>query len=233
MGIVLITLIIGVASLAMAGVPAVTNCTVTRTDVTGVKAVIFVAPGADAEARLDVAYAWLNYPNVPVTTVEDPPGSGIWVVPMLDATIEVIVMDGSSTPEVIKNYPRASITLVNAAPSGGSGLFPCSGGNIADYDTGDAGDTQFQNPLSAGGWSLDNTSVAINGNVIPGSVNVNFNSSDSNGDGILDGVDVQAFASDYFAYPGVYNFKSDLNFDGILNGADLTKFTTFYFDRGC
>jgi hypothetical protein len=224
MGIAVITLIIGAGSLAMAGIPDVNNCQVTRTDQTGVKAVIFVVPGEDANARFDEAYAWPNYPTVPIPQVGGLP-------PRLDATIEVIVKDGVTPPEFVANYPRQNITLVSAGVGTEPGMFACTAGNIADADTDEFGYTQFQNPLSVGGLSTGPMSVAILGSVIPGSVDIIFNSTDNNGDGKLDGVDLQAFTADYFS--PVYNFRSDLEFDGIISGADLQKFAAFYFDRGC
>lgn len=58
-------------------------------------------------------------------------------------------------------------------------------------------------------------------NRVPAPVNVSYNSSDINGDGVINLTDVQIFASDYF---GAYTYRSDFNYD---QEVDLVDFSIF------
>jgi hypothetical protein len=232
MGIFAITLFVGAASLAMAGVPDVNNCTATRTDDVHGKAVLFVVPGLSAGSTFDTAIEWANYPL-------DPP-SGVHVE--IDATIEVIVKDGATPPVVIANYPFEDIWVVNPDIDGlgpETGLFACDGGNTADASTDVLGYTEFRNPMSAGGFSTGLSTVVINGNAVPGGVDVSYNSSDNDGNGTLNGIDLQAFTNDFFDFQpppvgtSTYEFKSDLYLDGLIDGTDLATFAANFFGKGC
>ena len=79
--------------------------------------------------------------------------------------------------------------------------------------------TQFQTPLQAGGASLADTRVLINGNALANTLPVSYNSPDLNGDGGVNLTDVQIFAGDFFAVG--YAFRADLFFDNIVNLSDL------------
>jgi hypothetical protein len=129
-----------------------------------------------------------------------------------DATISVVVNDG--TPVAIANYPFEDIWLESVD----GGMIACTGGATADASTDAAGMTQFQTPLQAGGWSMANARVVINGNAIPGTVSLGFNSPDIDGSGAVNLTDVQLFAGDFF---GAYSFRSDLFYDSVVNLSDL------------
>ena len=169
MGIFTITLIVCAASLAIAGVPDVTQCSATS--------------GHAGFAVL------MNVPNGngnPFTAAGSGSGS-------IDATITVVVNDG--TPAAIANYPFEDIWLESI----GGGMVACTGGATADASTDALGMTQFQTPLQAGGSDFGNSIVLINGIAIPGSVALGFNSPDIDGSGAVNLTDVQIFAGDFFA----------------------------------
>ncbi len=190
MGIFAITLIVCAASLATAGVPDVTQCSATVN-----------------HSGFAVVY---NVPNGNGNGFDAAVGAGGAV----DATITVVVNDG--TPAPIANYPFEDVWIESLD----GGMVACTGGATADASTDALGMTQFQNPLQAGGWSLANTIVLINGNQIPGSVSIGYNSPDLDGSGAVNLTDVQLFAGD-FTTPATYDFRSDLFFDAIVNLSDL------------
>ena len=187
MGIFTITLIVCAASLALAGVPDVNQCSATS--------------GHAGFAVL------MNVPNGngnPFTAA----GPGV-----TDATITVVVNDG--TPAAIANYPFEDIWLESVD----AGMVACVGGATADASTDALGVTQFQTPLQAGGWSLADSRVLINGQAIPGTIALGHNSPDLDGSGAVNLTDVQIFAGDFFDV--AYNFRSDLFFDATVNLSDL------------
>jgi len=190
MGIFAITLIVCAASLATAGVPDVTKCSATT-----------------GHAGFAVLY---NVPNGNGNDFTAAVGAGGGV----DATITVVVNDGVPAP--IANYPFEDIWIESVD----GGMVACTGGSTADASTDALGITQFQNPLQAGGWSLSDTVVLINGNQVPGTVAIGYNSPDLDGSGAVNLTDVQLFAGD-FTTPATYDFRSDLFFDAIVNLSDL------------
>jgi hypothetical protein len=229
MGIFAITLIIGAASLAMAGVPDVNNCTATRAYTGPEKLVVEVVPGGSADNPIDEAVVF-------VPAQPNPPGTGVTQT-IQDGTITVTVMDGAVPPVAIVNYPRQDVWLVNTGNPGEAGLLPCTGGATADDETDVNGVTEFRNPVSGGGYTTALTTVIINGNAVPGTINLSFNSPDSNGDGFINGIDLQAFSADFYGYalvppPSTYNFRGDLFFDGVVTGADLQNFAS-HFGKTC
>ena len=169
MGIFVITLIVGAASLAMAGVPDVTQCEAT-TAFDG--AVVMNSPDGNGRPFTDAR----------ALGEADP----------VDATITLTVRDGAGV--VIANYPSEDMWL----DSVDGGVSICPGGSVADASTDVNGMTEFQDPLRAGGWSLGGTRVLINGNALINSVNLNFNSPDVNGNLVVNVTDVQLFAEDFF-----------------------------------
>jgi hypothetical protein len=98
-------------------------------------------------------------------------------------------------------------------------MVACVGGATSDASTDVDGMTQFQNALQAGGASLADTRVLINGNAIPGDLPVSYNSSDIDGSGAVNLTDVQIFAGDFFDVS--YQFLSgpgSPGLDGFSNG---------------
>ena len=191
MGIFTITLIVCAASLATAGVPDVTQCT----------AELLGTPPGFA--------VLMNVPN----GNGNPFTAAVSVGGVTDATITVTVNDGVPAP--IANYPSEDIWIESVD----GGMVACIGGATADASTDAFGMTQFQTPLQAGGYSLADTKVFINGLGIPGTVGVGYNSPDIDGSGAVNLSDVQIFAGDFFDV--AYNFRSDLFFDATVNLSDL------------
>lgn len=189
MGIFTITLIVCAASLATAGVPDVNECSATS-----------------AHAGFAVLYNVPNGNGNPFTAAVGGGGT-------VDATITVVVNDG--TPAPIANYPFEDIWLESVD----GGMVACTGGATADASTDALGVTDFQTPLQAGGFSLADTRVLINGLAIPGTVALGYNSPDIDGSGAVNLTDVQLFAGDFFDV--AYNFRSDLFFDAVVNLSDL------------
>ena len=220
MGIFAITLMVCSASLALAGIPDVTMCSSNRwMDSSGFdRGILLVVPGSAAD-----------HPFTAAVEVGQPVGAPQVV---FDATIEVIVRDGSGT--AIANYPAEDIWIECPAapnpvgdPDTAVGLQACIGGAIADQSTDVTGYTLFQNPKFMGGQSFGDTRVVINGNGLLNTVNVSYNSPDVDGDGVVNLVDLQAFTADFFDAP-VYHYRSDFFYDGIVNLIDLPQMAKFY-----
>ena len=211
MGIFAITLIVCSASLAMAGIPDAGECDSSRVNQGGVKAIVFVAPGSEADAPFDEA-------------VEDGHPYPLPQV-IIDATIEVTVRDGAGVE--IANYPNEDIWIECPSapnpvgdPDTSVGLMACTGGAIADQSTDVNGYTFFQAPKFAGGQSYGPTRVVINGNGLSNTVDVSYNSTDIDGDGVVNLIDLQAFTADFFSDP-IYHFRSDFFYDSKVNLIDL------------
>jgi len=192
MGILTITLIIGAASLAMAGVPDVTQCTATRAYVGPEFCVLLNVPDGNGAAFTDAVKV----------------GGGV-----VDATITLIVKDGAGV--AIANYPFEDAWIESVD----GGMVACVGGATADASTDVNGMTQFQTPLQAGGSSLADTRVLINGNALANTIGVGYNSPDLDASGAVNLTDVQIFATDFFDVS--YKFRSDLFFDNVVNLSDL------------
>ncbi|RKX28770.1 MAG: hypothetical protein DRP71_17015 [Verrucomicrobia bacterium] len=194
MGIFVITLIVGAASLAMAGVPDVTQCEASRAYAGPERTVVMNVPDGNGKSFTEAVKV----------------GGGD-----ADATITLIVRDGAGVP--IANYPFEDCWLESVD----GGMVACVGGTTADASTDVDGMTEFQNPLLAGGSSLADTRVIINGNSLINTLPVSYNSPDLNGDGGVNLTDVQIFAGDFFAVG--YAFRADLFFDNIVNLSDLPR----------
>ena len=142
----------------------------------------------------------------------------------MDATIEVYIRNNAGQP--LDGIAAENIWLDDP------GLNFCAGGNIADFDTGDngvAGYTEFALAPCGGGCS-DN--LTLGGYLAPGTpFNENslpflrVNSPDTNGDLVVDLIDLSAFAAAYFA-PATYCF--DFFWDGEMGLQDLALFAQHY-----
>ena len=199
MGIFTITLIVGAASLAMAGVPDVNQCETDRAYQGAEYAVVRCLPNGGGEPF----------------TAAVAQGGGV-----VDATISVIVKDGAGVPIVF--YPFEDIWLESAD----AGMVACAGGANANGSTDANGYTEWVNPLRAGGSSFGSTQVVINGNAVPQALAVGYNSADLDGSGVVNLSDVQFFATDYYAIS--YVFRSDLFYDGIVNLSDIPYMASGY-----
>jgi hypothetical protein len=197
MGIFMCTLILGVASFALAGVPAPDNCEADMPNYAGGGALsLFNLPNGGGSA---------------FTAAQMADGSEV------DATIEVIIRDGNNA--VIPQYPAEDLWLESVD----GGMVACIGGATADFDTDANGVTSWATPLNAGGYSTANATVMIAGDALTGPgglMALHFNSADITGDGVVNLTDVGNFAAIYF---GPYDFAGDFFADGQLNLLDVGR----------
>jgi hypothetical protein len=201
MGLFMCTLILGVASFAMAGVPELGNC----------------------------EGAYLNHDGSAVSLFNLPNGGGsdfgsaqLADGTVVDATISVIIRDGNNDP--IPGFPAEDLWLASAD----GGMVPCVGGVSADGDTDADGITDWTNALNAGGYSTANCHIMVSGDAITGGANsgvfaLYFNSADMNGDGTVNLADVGSFSTVFY---GSYDFSADFFADGVLNLSDVGRLAT-------
>ncbi len=138
-----------------------------------------------------------------------------------DATIEVYIRNNAG--QALEGIAADNIWLEE------SGINFCPGGNIADSDTDATGYTEFALAPCGGGCS-DN--LTLGGYLAPGTpFNENslpflrVNSPDTNGDLVVDLIDLSAFAEAYFV-PATYCF--DFFWDGEMGLQDLALFAQHY-----
>ncbi len=180
---------------------------------------------AFAQWYLNPSHAEIAYEGTETLSLHtNPDGSGISFThaylpdgQTADATITLFVFDDSGNR--IADFPSEDIWL----QANDGGMTQCTGGGTSpDEDTGADGTTHWTTPLSAGGYSEGLLQVYINGDALTSSagLNIRTNSSDINGDLVVNLVDVGIFATDFF---GVYNYRSDFVCNGNLDLADVGK----------
>lgn len=130
------------------------------------------------------------------------------------ATVEVY-LDAGCGDSAIANYPFQDIWLDDA---GDGGLALCTGGSVADANTGADGRTTISGSLFAGGATAAML-VYIAGSALSSDpLDIQAVSPDMNGDLRVDLQDIAAFAATYF---GVYDSRADFDFNGVLNLGDI------------
>ncbi len=195
MGVLMVALVVGAASFAMAGVPDLQKSTATMATVGKTLSLYNLPTGAGSPFTEAVAF-----------------GGAVF-----DATISITLLDGLDQP--IENYPFEDITL--SCTDGTNSYVACTGRGSADADTDALGHTQFQNPLPAGGWADADTDVMIAGVALTsGSVALRMNSADISGDGVVDLADVGMFST---IFSGTYSYGADFNYDGAVDLADVGR----------
>jgi hypothetical protein len=136
-----------------------------------------------------------------------------------DATIQLLLRNADNQP--IPDFPQEDMWIL-PTPDAAGNFFACTNGTIADNDTDDAGRTQWQLPMNAGGFTdlaADITQCYISGAALVGpGLALGYNSCDLTGDGNVNLSDIGLFSQDFY---GAYNFRSDFIFDGILNLSDI------------
>jgi len=198
-GIAVIALLVGAASLASATTPDLSLSTSSRADAGAETAVVFNLPdgsGAAFSEAVSESYA------------------------PIDATISVTLLNASGIP--VPNFPMEDLYLVNDDGSEFGGLMVCGGFATADANSDANGTTQWADPLAAGGNSAALTVIMVSGAPLESSAGeaVSFNSTDINGDLEVDLVDVVQFSQDF---AGGYAFRSDFVYDGLLDLVDVIK----------
>ena len=188
----LLVLLVSATAVAQTGIPDLNQSTLERDD-TGPSALsIMVVPDGSGP---------------PLTQAVRPDGT------IASAGLTATVRDGANFP--VANFPFEDLWL----ESFDGDLAPCIGGTTADANTDINGQTRFETPLRAGGWTEGPLLLMLNGMAIVGSeVAIRINSPDSNGDGAVNMTDLATFAADYH---GAYHFRSDFNFDGSIDLGDV------------
>jgi hypothetical protein len=187
--------------LAFGGVPDINNCSIaTRTTV---DVSVLLCPACDGYAYSAAQVFGGTY---------------------TDATIEVYIRDGAGLP--VAGVPADDIYIDH------TGLVWCPDGNIADFDTDPTGYTEFALPSCGGGCA---TGFQLNGflgtpvgtpfiqNPVP---HIQYNSPDTNGDLVVDLVDLQWFAAAYLTGP--YTYCADYFWDGVMDLRDLQIMAAHY-----
>ena len=198
----LVCSIVGMASLAVAGIPDLSNSTASTA--AGVLTVsVETLPTGDGR------------PLNAARTSNGTPGN----TALIDATITLIVRDGNGDP--IYLYPSEDLWLQTTA----GGLKLCPGGSVADFSTDVNGRTSFSRALFGGGHSeTEQTVVVINGSPLVGSnMNIRFNSPDISGDLKVDLTDTVTYAADAL-HPLPYHYRSDMLFDSQINLSDTVLY---------
>jgi hypothetical protein len=200
LGVFLVTLVVGAASFAMAGVPDLQYSTATRAHVGAYSVSLFNLPNAGGSA---------------FTAANRLPADGGGTV---DATISLTLLDGLSV--AIENFPLEDMTL-RCDDGLGQAMIPCVGGVVANANTDAAGYTQWQNPLRAGAWGDANTEILISGAPLTsGTVALKMNSADIDGSGTVNLVDVGLFSGIFY---GSYSYGADFNYDGAVSLPDVGR----------
>ncbi len=197
MGIFAITLMVGAASFATAGIPDLDQSVSSRAYTGPEAAVMFNMPNAGGTAF--TAARILTGP--------------------VDATVTLVLKDGLGA--FIANFPFEDMWLQAAD----GGMVPCTGGSTADFNTDVVGETSWVNPMAAGGFSQSLTEVMISGIALTSSAGelISHNSADINGDGVVNLSDIPSFVGDL---NGAYNFRSDFAFDGLVNLSDVVRMSS-------
>jgi len=188
----------GIASMAVAGIPDLTLSTATT-----------VAP---AQVSL---FSVPNGTGKPLTQAKVI-SSGT----LVDATITVTLRDGNGDP--IYLYPAEDLWLETNA----GGMVHCNGGTRAAFNTNASGQTTFVGPFNAGKQSNrtggEKTVVMVSGSALSGSLlDILFNSPDIDGNLIVNLSDTVLYATDA---KGAYNYRSDFYFDNLINLSDTVLY---------
>jgi hypothetical protein len=196
-GIFACTLMIGVATFAMAGVPDLQESTAAPTWNSGLMS-LYNLPNGGGQAFNQARY-WDGA-----------------VSQIVDAEITLTVLDSSLNPVAV--YPFEDMWL----ESRDGGMFLCPGGSVADASTDVNGVTHWTVPLRTGGYSTDLLQVMINGAALTSDAGmaIMVNSADINGSGQVELGDVTIFSGDFF---GAYNYRSDFSYDTDINLLDVTR----------
>ncbi|MFH1843923.1 MAG: hypothetical protein ABIF77_12025 [bacterium] len=179
---------------------------------------------ANADWGYDCFVSTAATQQVSVFTVPDGSGDPLteafaWGGSRMDATVTVELWSWSGYP--LEGFPPEDLWLDTTRGS----LTLCQpNGSMADGPTDANGVTTFSGSLRAGGATdpaLEFTRVVVNGDpcsLYP--VDIQFNSPDLNGNGVVNLTDVILFTGHFF---GAYNYAADYFWDGQINLSDLAK----------
>lgn len=197
-GLFVCSLVMGLAPLAMAGIPDLTLSTATTAATAQVS--VYTLPNGNGRG-LDEAKTISSS-----TTV--------------NATITLTLLDGNGDPIFL--YPNEDLWLETTL----GGLALCPGGSIADANTNALGQTTWSGSVFGGKQSnrtaAEKTVVVISGNPLNGSqLDILFNSPDIDGNLVVNLSDTVLYAQNA---TGSYNYRSDFFFDGSVNLSDTVLY---------
>jgi hypothetical protein len=180
------------------------------------------------------ATAWANVPDPAECVIEidaSAVGASIFSLPLgtgkpftearasggalVDATITLTVNDGFGDP--IFAYSFEDMWLESEL----GGLKYCPGGTQPSGSTDINGQTTWEDPMQAGGFTAsgENAVIMIGGQPVPAAVQLRFNSADISGDLLVNLTDIQAFAP--ALQPGGYNYRADFDHNLVINLTDV------------
>ena len=200
MGLFACALIIGMAVSATAGVPDLQTTTANT---------FYHTPVVDGGLGGTEILSLYSVPNSTGKGFDEMFAPGAVVQ---DGTINIVLRDGFGI--AIANFPFEDMWIASAD----NGMIPCGGTATADLSTNALGETRWQNPLFAGGYSEALCIVYINGDALTsnGGLAVTFNSGDISGDGVVNLTDAGFFTG----FLGTTTYAGDYNNDGGVNVQD-------------
>jgi hypothetical protein len=207
MGIFAVTLIVCGASLATAGIP----------DLEESEAVMAELAGGPYEGATLSLFCVPDGGGKDFTECFVKGGDTVTGLPVIvDATITLTLEDGGGFP--VADYPAEDMWLQWTDETT---MFICVGGTLADGDTDDAGQTEWQDAMFLGGQSEVLAQIIINGEALTsgGGFPLHVNSADIDYSGDVKLADVGPFAADYIA--PVAPYRSDFSSDNDMNLADV------------
>lgn len=206
------SLVMGTVSMAVAGIPDLTNSSATTAAGTQVSVYCSTIPGVGATLLAARTIAGVG----------------------LNATITLTLKDGNGDP--IVGYPREDLWLATSL----GGLTVCTP-SIAFANTNVLGVTTFVDAVLARGKSSrllgEKTQVMIAGAPLTGSqLDILFNSADINNDNVVNLVDFAQFVAAYKLVPiGGDNYYANFQYGPSVDLVDLAMFTSAYKSvlQGC
>jgi hypothetical protein len=141
--------------------------------------------------------------------------------------IAISVADNTGAP--IPGILGSDFWMIGA--NGGLLLCGGSGSSDADSATNSMGMTTMSDECAAGGCDTQ-VKVVCQGIVISSVVPITVVSPDINADGLVDLIDLAAFAASYQSPPKPYDYCKDYNGDGLINLIDFSIFAQHYL-HGC
>jgi hypothetical protein len=191
MGLLVCSLVLGMASLSWAGVPDLDMSNVATA--AGSQVSVFSTPQGLGDSLDDC----MAYPGIL----------------HVDATVTLTLLDQFGSP--IFGYPYTDMWIESSSKS----ISVCAGGSTADRDTDINGVTVFTQPMFAGG-SGAGLIIMINGqglNRPP--LDFKFNSPDISGDRVVNISDFSVFTADYngtYNYRSDYSWDGILNLSDLV-----------------
>ncbi len=197
-GLFVCSLVMGIASMAVAGIPDLTLSTATTAATVQVS--VYSLPNGNGKALTSAKAISSTTP--------------------VNATITLTLKDGNGDPIFL--YPSEDMWLETSL----GGLVHCAGGTVASASTNALGVTTFVNAILGGKQSnrvsAEKTIVLISGTPLSGSqLDILFNSPDIDGNLVVNLSDTVLYAQNA---TGAYHYRSDFFFDNAINLSDTVLY---------